>query len=88
MPMKVTIEVNGAHIEVLKITRFEALIDDDPNAEYTYKVQYKRLKRHRTHNIRAPKFVYIKHKFSDGSLMLLRNAIDEILRQAVRQRLP
>ncbi len=86
MPMHVRVNVSGLLIEELTLRRLQALSEE--REVYTYKCTYTRRAPHRTYTSEPPSTVYIPHTFSDGSLVLIRNAIDELLGQATKRRLP
>ncbi len=78
MGMFVRIYVNDDEIEEIGITRQQKF---DGNRVYPYLVQYIRKNLHPT----APKFMRkverISHNFEDGSLVLVRKAIEAVLEE-------
>jgi hypothetical protein len=56
---------------------------EEDEQDYTYHVNYKRLRGHRTYHGKKGAIGYVKHRFSEGSLVLLENAI-HMVRQEVR----
>lgn len=88
MPMKVQVTVDGSIIEELEFTRLQALDEDNDEREYTYKVAYNRRKAHRTFRSQPPNAVYIKHRFGDGSLHLIRTGITKLINESIARRLP
>lgn len=84
--MTVDIDVNGRKIEEIKIRRLNVLKSEDQVS--TYKVSYRRLMPHDTAKVYRPAFVFVKHKYSDGSLKLIELAIQEIQAQETKRTLP
>jgi len=86
MPMHVQVKVNGLLVEELKLQRLEALREG--RDDYTYRISYRRRAAHRTFKQEPPAIAYVEHNFEDGSLILIRNAIDTLLEQSTKRRFP
>jgi len=75
--MRVQVSINSVNVEYIDIQRRETF--EGPKV-YTYDVNYHRQQEHSTGVIKDTTKV-ITHNFKDGSLVLVRKAIDAVLRQ-------
>ena len=78
MGMRVDISVNGNLIERIDIQRNEPLKEEDKDAIYTYDCRYMRLGSHWTAKGPDNARVEVSHKFSKGSLVLVKKVIEKL----------
>ena len=64
--------------EAFKMLAGAEEVFDGDDVTYTYDVSYHRMQEHRTQGLVDAR-VTIRHKFSDGSLVLIRKAISEVV---------
>lgn len=79
MGMSVEISVNGKLIEIINIQRNEPFVESDLDAVYTYDCRYMRVSPHWTNKGSDDARVEVTHTFSEGSLVLVKKVIEEIL---------
>ena len=75
MSMVVQVSINNIEIERFVLQRREPFLSDE--LVYTYDVTYRRQQEHRSASLQAAAVV-VRHKFSDGSLVLLQKMLSEL----------